>query len=136
MTTRPNIQRRRFRLQALSCLEIMLSGGGPNQPPMGEINPAKKSMQVENSLTNKPTQIAHRGLFAKEFSTLEGSSSGWVDFAHRWLVLIRPVTIMQFETIRSTPEMRTPGLADTGQFPRPGVRIEDKLKEIRRATFR
>ena len=72
---------------------LTMSGGGPNQPPVGEINPAKKPMQVENSFTTKPTQIAHRGLFAKELSTLGGSSSGWVDFAHRWLVLIRPVTL-------------------------------------------
>ena len=58
-----------------------MSAGGSIQPGMGGIDPATASTQVENSFPNKPTQIAHRGLFGKEFSTSAGSltKAKWLD---------------------------------------------------------
>ena len=57
----------------------------------GRNRPSQKTV-VESPFRNKPTQIAHTRLFAKALSTFGEFSGGWVDFAHRWLVLVRPVT--------------------------------------------
>ena len=69
----------------------MVEVGSMNQPGSGRNRRSQKTV-VESPFTNKPTQTAHTGLFAKIISTLGEFLGGWVDFAQRWLVWVRRVT--------------------------------------------
>jgi len=51
-------------------------------------------------------------LFAKVLSTLGEFSGGWVDFDHRWLVLVRSVASADFQTHRE--HLHCQGLAAKG----------------------
>ncbi len=65
--------------------------GSLDQPGLGEIDPAKRRQLRVLSQTN-PRKLLIYGLVCESTLNFGRISGGWIDFGHRWLVLVRPVT--------------------------------------------